>query len=190
MKRGKIITISGISGVGKSFFKEHIIKNKENYYPLISVTTREKREGEVEGSDKFFLNIQEFRKKYKEGYFCVVNNVFGNMYAYRKSDIEECKYGKNLVTELFYMNVKDFKRDFKNTLSIYILPNNVEEVVNNLMKRNTTLEERENRILGIKKELDYFEKNKHLFDIVIRNDFTVNSCEVLIQRINKFEGSD
>lgn len=58
------------------------------------------------------------------------------------------------------------------------------------MKRNTTLEERENRILGIKKELDYFEKNKHLFDIVIRNDFTVNSCEVLIQRINEFEGSD
>lgn len=46
MNNGKIVTLSGISGAGKSYLKQHILSNDSVFESLISVTTRKRREGE------------------------------------------------------------------------------------------------------------------------------------------------
>ena len=56
MQQGKIITLSGISGIGKSFLKSYILSNNSDFQSLISVTTRNRRKNEVEGIDKFFYS--------------------------------------------------------------------------------------------------------------------------------------
>lgn len=114
MQQGKIVTLSGISGIGKSFLKSYILANNTDFQSLISVTTRDRRTSETDGIDKFFYSLEDFEKENHSGKFCVVNEVFGNWYAYKKSQIELCDSGTNLITELFYKNVHEFKVEFPN----------------------------------------------------------------------------
>lgn len=63
-----IITLSGVTGVGKSFFKKQMI-DKLNLKNLNVVTTRQKRDGEIEGVDKYFLTDDEYEKKHYQKKF-------------------------------------------------------------------------------------------------------------------------
>ena len=92
----------------------------DNFEKLKAVTTRKIRKDEIDGVDKIFLSLEEFDKKNKEGQMCTVNNVFGNMYGYYKSDIDKTENGINLITELYYKEVSDFKKEHPNTISVYI----------------------------------------------------------------------
>ena len=135
MQHGKIVTLSGISGIGKSFLKNYLLSNNSNFVSLISVTTRSKRLNEVEGIDKFFVTFEDFEKQNNSGNLEVVNMVFGNWYAYKKSQIQLCNDGINLITELFYKNVYEFKNEFSNTISVYILPEEIERTKFELKSR-------------------------------------------------------
>ena len=106
MLQGKIITLSGISGIGKSFLKSYILANNSNFQSLVSVTTRNRRKNEVDGIDKFFYSSEEFERENCFGHLCVVNEVFGNWYAYKESQIELCDSGINLITELFLSSIQ------------------------------------------------------------------------------------
>ena len=185
MKQGKIITLSGISGIGKSFLKSYILENNSNFRSLISVTTRDRRKNEVEGVDKFFYSLEEFEKENRFGNLCVVNEVFGNWYAYKKSQIELCGSGINLITELFYKNVREFKAEFANALSIYVFPVDIERTKSELQLRNLESSDLTRRIKDIDDELAFFYNNRNLFDIVITNDYTEGTCIMLQQLISE-----
>ena len=49
-----IVTLSGLTGTGKSFFKKQIVQNM-NFKNLVIVTTRQKRKDEINGIDKYFV---------------------------------------------------------------------------------------------------------------------------------------
>ena len=185
MQQGKIITLSGISGIGKSFLKSYILENNSNFRSLISVTTRERRKNEVEGVDKFFYSLEEFEKENRFGKLCVVNEVFGNWYAYKKSQIELCGSGINLITELFYKNVREFKAEFANALSIYVFPVDIERTKSELQLRNLESSDLTRRIKDIDDELAFFYNNRNLFDIVITNDYTEDTCTMLQKLISE-----
>ena len=176
MQQGKIVTLSGISGIGKSYLKTYILSNMSNFQSLISVTTRKPREKEKNGIDKFFYSLEEFEREMKQDKFRTVNKVFGNWYAYKESQIKLCDCGVNLITELFYKNVHEFKTEFPNTLSVYVIPNNVEETKKKLKLRNLNLDDLSKRVKEIDDELAFFYNNRELFDIVITNDYTEKSC--------------
>ncbi len=184
MKEGTIITLSGVSGAGKSHFIKSLLSRFEDFDKLKAVTTRKIRTGEVDGVDKYFLNLDEFNKKYENNELCVVNNVFGNMYAYLNSDINKTKEGKNLVTELYYEEVDNFKKEHPNTISVYVLPSDISKTIDQLKDRNTTVEEFEKRLSDIKTELGFFSDNKHhTFDIVISNNYDQESVERFINAV-------
>ena len=190
MQHGKIITLSGISGIGKSFLKSYILANNSNFQSLVSVTTRNKRKNEVDGIDKFFYSPEEFERENCSGHLCVVNEVFGNWYAYKKSQIELCDSGINLITELFYKNVQEFKIEFPNALSVYVLPNDVERTKAELKARKLEASDLSKRLKDIDDELTFFYSNRNLFDIVITNDYTEKSCLLLQQLIEQKIRSD
>ena len=190
MQQGKIVTLSGISGIGKSFLKSYILSNNPNFQSLISVTTRNRRLNEIEGIDKFFYELEEFEKENYSGRLCVVNEVFGNWYAYKKSQIELCDSGINLITELFYKNVHEFKAEFPNALSVYVLPNDIERTKVELRARKLELNDLNKRLKDLDDELAFFYGNRELFDIVITNDYTEKSCLSLQQLIKQKMRSD
>ena len=60
--KGKLIIVSGPSGSGKSTVTK-IVKDKLNIPLSISATTRNPRDGEIDGKDYFFLSEEEFKNK-------------------------------------------------------------------------------------------------------------------------------
>ncbi len=184
MGKGLIITLSGISGAGKSHFIENIVARFDNFEKLKAVTTREKRKDEIEGVDKFFLQLEEFERKDSNGEMCVVNNVFGNMYGYYKNDLDKTEQGTCLVTELYYKEVENFKKEYPNTISVYILPEDISKTIEELKARNTGYEELSKRIADIKKEIGFFkDSSSSTFDIIVTNNYDKNSIEKFINQV-------
>lgn len=190
MQQGRIVTLSGISGIGKSHLKTYILANKPDFQSLISVTTRKPRDKEKNGIDKFFYSLEEFEKEKNKGKFRTVNEVFGNWYAYKEAQIDLCDSGINLITELFYKNVQEFKIEFPNALSVYVLPNDVERTKAELKARKLEASDLSKRLKDIDDELAFFYSNRKLFDIVITNDYTEKSCFLLQQLIEQKIRSD
>lgn len=190
MEKGFIITLSGISGAGKSHFIKSIIEKINGIEKLKAVTTRKKRSGEVDGVDKFFISKEEFDEKNKNGEMCVVNNVFGNMYGYYNSDIEKTEKGITLITELYYKEVEKFKQEYSNVISVYILPEDINKTIKELKARNTNHEEFIRRVEDIKQEINSFRENLSTeFDIIVTNNYDAKSVddfiEKLVLKINK-----
>lgn len=87
-----------------------------------------------------------------------------------------------MITELFYKNVPDIKAEFKNVFSNYILPKDINKVKKELELRELEKGDLEKRFKAIDKELEYFYYNMDIFDSIIINDYTENTC-ILLQQI-------
>lgn len=95
-----------------------------------------------------------------------------------------------MITELFYKNVYEFKIEFPNVLSVYVLPIDVERTKAELKARKLEASDLSKRLKDIDDELSFFYSNRKLFDIVITNDYTEKSCLLLQQLIEQKIRSD
>ncbi len=179
-----IITLSGVAGAGKSFYKNEIVKNLkiEN---LVIYTTREKRENEVEGIDKYFTTKDEINKKLENGSIFTAYELLGVTYAYSSMYKDP---SINSVTELHYEWIKDFKKKAENVHSIYIIPNNIEIVKEQIRKRNWSEEMCKKRLQEIQ---DYKQKIKEdkefrdAFDEVFYNNYDEESLKEMLKLVKK-----
>lgn len=81
MKKGAILVLSGPSGAGKSTIIHASAKEIGDFYFSISTTTRQPREGEVDGVDYYFVSKEEFEEDIKAGHFLEYAMVHGNYYG-------------------------------------------------------------------------------------------------------------
>ena len=189
MNKGKIVTLSGMSGVGKSFFIKQLLSRIDCFEKLKAVTTRNIRKDEVNGVDKYFISLDEFIHEDSNSEMCAVNEVFRNMYGSYKKDIEKILNGTNLITELYYSEVPDFKKQYPDTISIYIVPGDVALAIKNLEARNIEGDEFEKRIHDIKNELEFFSKmDIDCFDYILVNDYNLYSVDEFNDYISKTLG--
>jgi len=95
-RKGKIVIVSGPSGVGKSSICREVVKRLDNVYLSVSVTTRPRAEAEVDGQDYWFVSQQQFRKRIDEGSLLEYAEVFGHLYGTPKDKVAEAlQAGKN-----------------------------------------------------------------------------------------------
>lgn len=177
-----IVILSGITGVGKSYIKKHIIE-KLNFKNIVIVTTREKRADEVNGIDKHFVNEQEFQDLQKQGKTSVNFEFLENKYAYYTKDLIS---DENSITELHYDTIEEFKKVARNVISIYVKPKKIKLAIKQLKLRELPSIVEKNRIREIKQQIMEFEKNKELkkmFDYIIYNDYTEKTIENVISLI-------
>ena len=76
-KKGLLIVISGPSGIGKSTIRERLVKENDDFWYSISMTTRRPRKiektnmYEQDGVDYYFVDEDDFVKNIKEDNFLV-----------------------------------------------------------------------------------------------------------------------
>ena len=87
-KRGRLIVISGPSGVGKTSICEALLK-KSKFTRVITCTTRPPRGGEQDGVDYFFSARTDFEEGIKAGRFLEHAEVYGNLYGTPRDLVEE-----------------------------------------------------------------------------------------------------
>lgn len=173
MNSALMIILVGTSGVGKSTLRDYVLQKNEKAKKLIAITDRLPRITECDGIDKFFVSLDVFQQLNHQGKLCLVNEIYGHMYAFRKKDFED---GGIYLGELHYGSLDKFIKFHPNTISIYIKSQN-DDALRGLYSRGSSQEEisiRKSKQLLEVKELDYM-CNQGVFDYVFNNGFTERS---------------
>lgn len=135
-KQGKVVVISGPSGVGKTTICREVVKRVKNAYLSVSVTTRPKAAGEVEGEDYRFISKEEFAKRIGSGSFLEYAEVFGNLYGTPIDTIEEAlAAGKIVILEIDVQGAKQAKIVYSDAEMIFIFPPSQKELVGRMSLR-------------------------------------------------------
>lgn len=102
MSKGLYIVISGPSGVGKGTICKRLIEDLKLEYS-ISMTTREKREGEIDKVNYYFTDKQDFEKRISNNEFIEYATYNDNYYGTLKKEvIDKLEMGKILFVKLKY----------------------------------------------------------------------------------------
>lgn len=170
---GKLLVISGPSGVGKgtivNILNEMYQENSKKLYLSISCTTRSPREGEVDKINYFFISEKEFKKRIKKSDF-LEYNVYGTgkYYGTPKSTVlKYLKKGYDVILEIDINGYKQIKENYPDAIGIFIMPPDIDELYNRLKNRNTEDEETIRiRLETAKKEIE----EKDIYDYIIVNE--------------------
>lgn len=122
-KKCKVVIISGPSGVGKSTICKEIVRQQDDIFLSISVTTRPKSEAEVDGDDYWFISEEEFKERVNEGLLLEYAEVFGHLYGTPRDKVEEVlDAGKTIILEIDVQGAKQVKTVYADAVMIFILP--------------------------------------------------------------------
>jgi len=122
-KKGKVVIVSGPSGVGKSTICKGIVERLGAVYLSVSVTTRPKSESEVDGGDYWFVSEEEFRERIERGLLLEYAEVFGHLYGTPRDKVEEAlEAGKVVILEIDVQGAKQAKAVFPDAVMIFVLP--------------------------------------------------------------------
>lgn len=158
--RGVLIVISGPSGAGKGTICKALLEKHENIYLSVSATTRNPREGEVEGVNYYFLTKEDFKVKVENNGFLEYANVHGNFYGTPKVNVENMlEEGKDVILEIDIQGALQVKENFSEGVFIFILPPSMEELKQRIIKRGSETEESlMTRFKNAYKEINYVSK--------------------------------
>jgi guanylate kinase len=121
--KGRIVIVSGPSGVGKSTICKELAKKLKNAYLSVSVTTRPKGPSEVNGRDYWFVSEKDFRERLNRGLFLEHAEVFGNLYGTPKDKVDEAlEAGKTAILEIDVQGAQQVRTVFPDALMIFVLP--------------------------------------------------------------------
>lgn len=171
INKGKIILISGPSGVGKKTILDEILNNKNlNIVYSISATTRPKRHNEIHGKDYYFLSRNEFENGINQGDFLEYAEFCGNYYGTPKQKIfEQLNQGKNVLLEIETLGAKNIMQQFykDKIISVFLIPPSLEILKQRLINRGTeTLETIDKRVQKASDELKY----QDMYQNIVVND--------------------
>ena len=129
MKKGKLFVISGPSGTGKGTICDRIISETDDVELSVSMTTREPREGEIEGKNYFFVSEDEFLKAIEEDGFLEHAKVYEHSYGTpKKAVLERLEKGTDVILEIDTQGAMNIKKKFPEGVFIFIMPPSIEEL--------------------------------------------------------------
>ena len=145
-EKGLLIVLSGPSGVGKGTVRKRIFEDPSTSYKYsISMTTRQMREGEVDGVDYFFKTRDAFE-------------------ALVKDTMDE---GHDVFLEIEVEGAKQVRKKFPDALFIFLAPPSLDHLRERLVGRGTESDEKiQSRINEARKEVEMM----NLYDYVVVND--------------------
>ena len=181
----KLFVISSPSGGGKTSLINKLFEDSRssNFEKSISDTSREKRQGDLEGKDYYFLSEKDFKDKIKKEEYVEYATVFGNFYGTSKQEIKTKYKNSNLILELDWQGAYAVKEIFDDAKLIFLVPPSLDDLKQRLIKRNLDSSEAiESRLSEAKKEISKSE----MYDYLVLNDDFHKAFEDLSQIL--FEG--
>ena len=184
-EKGLLIVLSGPSGVGKGTVRKEIFDDPTTSYKYsISMTTRQMREGEVNGVDYFFKTKEEFEALIQEDQFIeyaeYVGNYYGTPVQYVKDTMVE---GHDVFLEIEVEGAKQVRKKFPDALFIFLAPPSLDHLQERLIGRGTETDEKiQIRVNEARKEVEMM----NLYDYVVVND-EVHLAKERIQSIVEAE---
>ncbi len=178
MNKGKLIIISGWSGAGKGTICRRLLEKYPDAFVLsISATTRQPREGEVDGREYFFVTTERFEQMIADGelleHACYVGNYYGTPKPWVEEQLRE---GKNVILEIEVQGAFQVKQLIPEAVLLFVVAPSMEELRRRLEGRNSeTAEQIEDRLKRAEEESVFAEK----YDYIIVNDIVEKSVDLV-----------
>ncbi len=119
----KVFVITGPSGVGKGTLISELLRRVPGLELSVSATTREAREGEMEGRDYHFLDSQEFDRRAREREFLEHASYSGNRYGTLRSEVERrLAEGRSVVLEIEAQGARQVRAGMPESVQVFIAP--------------------------------------------------------------------
>ena len=136
MQPGKLIVLTGPSGVGKGTLVKSLLDRNPQLHLSISATTRLPRSGEVDGVDYYFVTKAKFKQMIGEQLLLEWAEYASNYYGTPKEQVEtKIAAGKSVLLEIELLGARAIQKTYPNALRLFILPPSIEELERRLKNR-------------------------------------------------------
>ncbi len=141
MGKGKLIVISGPSGVGKGTVLGMMMEKRKDLSFSVSATTRAPRPGEKEGVHYYFVTRQQFEEMIAGGEMLEYDEHDANYYGTPRGQAEEKLQRGSVLLDIEPAGAKQVKTAAPEAVLIFIMPPTMEELERRLRDRGDTPEE-------------------------------------------------
>src|SRR6185437_11932376 len=125
-RRGLMLVLSSPSGAGKTTLSRLLLKSDRNVELSVSVTTRPKRRGEVDGRDYHFIDRARFDAM-----------VFGHCYGTPRKPVQAAlSKGRDVLFDIDWQGTQQLNEKVPSDIaSIFVLPPSIPELERRLHTR-------------------------------------------------------
>ena len=186
LQRGRLVVVSGPSGVGKGTVLKYVT-SRDDFVYSVSATTRKPREGEKDGVNYFFISRDRFEEMITGGELIEYAEYNGNYYGTPRAFVEKMlSAGKNVILEIEVRGAMQVKKVMPDATFIFIAPESREILEARLRGRGT---ETDDVIAGRLKIADNEIRSCLMYDyIVVNRDGGMQECAEDIVRAVKADG--
>ena len=167
MKKGKLIVISGASGVGKGTVLGIMMEKRKDLSFSVSATTRPPRPGEIDGVHYYLITREKFEAMIAAGEFLEYDAHAANYYGTPRAQAEEKQTHGPVLLDIEPKGAKQVKEKAPDAVLIFIMPPSVQELERRLRGRGDTSEEQ----IQMRMERATWEMEQRVwYDHVVVND--------------------
>ena len=168
MQAGRLIVLTGPSGVGKGTLLHALSAKHPELYLSISATTRPPRQGEIDGQHYYFVNRDRFEQMVAAGELLEWAEYAGNYYGTPRLPVEQkIQQGQLVVVEIELVGARQIYKTFPKALRIFVMPPSLAELEQRIRGRGQDSEEAiARRLSRAQAEIEAADE----FDLQIIND--------------------
>ena len=182
MSEGKLVVISGASGVGKGTVLAAMMNRRQDLRFSVSATTRDPRPGETDGVHYYFVTKQQFEDMISRGEFLEYDAHAANYYGTPRIQAEEKRQNGHVLLDIEPNGAKQVKSAAPETVLIFIMPPSMEELERRLRGRGDTPEEQ----IRMRMERAVWEmEQRSWYDHVVVNDDADRCAEEILRIIGQ-----
>jgi len=147
-----VLVITGPSGVGKGTLIRRLLGDFAGAELSVSATTREPRDGEVNGRDYHFLSSSEFEQRVRQGEFVEHAEYAGNRYGTLRSELQ--RPARLIVLEIDLQGARQVRTTMPEARQVFIAPpdNDLGELERRLVARGAESSDQIERRLAVARE--------------------------------------
>lgn len=179
---GVLIILSGPSGSGKDTVLNKLTENRDDIKISISMTTRQKRNDEIDGLNYYFVSREYFEKKIADNNMLEYAEYADNLYGTPKAPVDEMlRNGKAVILKIEVQGAEKIRKIYPEVISIFLMPPSVRVLEERLRGRNSEDEETLNHRLVIAREEI---RRASEYDYIVINDTVENAVAGIETIIN------
>ena len=184
MTKGKLIVISGASGVGKGTVLGLMMKARPDLSFSVSATTRAPRPGEVDGVHYYFITKERFEEMISQGQFLEYDAHAANYYGTPRGQAEEKMAKGHVLLDIEPKGAKQVMDAAADAALIFIMPPSVEELERRLRGRGDTPEDQ----IQMRMERAVWEmEQRSWYDHVVGNDDAQRCAEEILSILSNLK---
>lgn len=180
MRKGKLVVISGASGVGKGTVLGIMMKKREDLRFSVSATTRPPRPNEADGVHYYFVSKERFEEMIANGEFLEYDAHAANYYGTPRAQAEEKLEHGSVLLDIEPNGARQVKEAAPEALLVFIMPPSLEELERRLRGRGDTSEEQ----IAMRMERAAWEmEQRSWYDHVVVNDDAERCADEILKLI-------